>query len=69
MERADLNGVIIKDVKWNNCSLKDTKLHNVKISQFDLSNDEIIEMLSEADLTGADWDGVADDIKEMIVEY
>lgn len=67
LERADLNGAIIKKVNWQNCSLKDAKLQNVKISQFDLSSDEIIEMLAEADLSDANWKDVPEEIKNMIL--
>ena len=67
LERADLDGAIIKKVNWQNCSLKDAKLQNVKISQFDLSSDEIIEMLAEADLSDANWKDVPEEIKNMIL--
>lgn len=67
LERADFNGAVIKNVNWQNCSLKDAKLQNVKMSQFDLSNNEIIKMLIEADLSNANWEDVPEAIKNKIL--
>ena len=47
--------------------MEGTLLYGVKLSQFDLNNPEIIEMLSEADLSGADWTGVTEGQKQMLL--
>ena len=68
LERANLNGIIIENVIWDNCSLKDAKLHNVKMKQFDLTNEEIKTMLLEADLDNADWEEVSLEIRSIFLK-
>lgn len=57
---ASLNNVIIKKCTWDDCIMQNTKLQNIDISQFDLNDDSIIEMLSEADLTNVIWNLVTE---------
>ena len=42
-------------------------LSGVKLSQFDLNNLEIIEMLAEANLENSDWTGVTAEQKKMLI--
>ena len=44
-----------------------TKLDDVKLTQFDLEDNDIIEMLAEADLTYADWTGVSEAIRRELL--
>lgn len=45
-----------------------TKLNGVKLMQFDLDDPNIVEMLAEADLEFADWTGVSDEKRRLLVK-
>ena len=45
-----------------------TKLNGVKIAQFDLDDLNIVEMLAEADLEFADWTGVSEERKRLLIK-
>lgn len=66
LSRADLSGIKIKSANWTNCIMANAKLDNVKILQFDLEDDDIVEMLSEADLSKADWSGVSESQRQKL---
>lgn len=67
-ERADFNGVKIKNTSWMNCSMKSAKFDNVRIAAFNLKDPEIVEMLSEADLTHAIFDDVPEEIIKKLIQ-
>ena len=67
LTRADLTNVIIESGNWKNCLLEDAKLDGVKLVQFDLDNPEIIEMLCEAHLEHADWTGVTEEQRVLLL--
>lgn len=67
LTRADFSNVIIKQANWENCIMEGTILYGVKLSQFDLDNPEIIEMLAEADLSGADWTDVTKEQRRILM--
>lgn len=67
LSRADFSNVVLESANWENCIMEGTVLHGVKLQQFDLDNPEIIEMLAEANLSGADWTGVSKEQKQMLL--
>lgn len=67
LTRADFSNAELESADWENCIMDGALLYGVKLSQFDLDNPETIEMLSEADLSGADWTGVTDGQKQMLL--
>lgn len=67
LTRADLTNVTIEGGIWKKCLLEDAKLDGVKLVQFDLDNPDIIEMLCEAQLEHADWTGVTEEQKKMLL--
>lgn len=56
--RANLRNWKIINVKFNDCVMKNAVLRDVDISQFNLNDQDILEMLATANLTGADWSKV-----------
>ncbi len=67
LTRADLSNVTIEGGTWKNCILEDAKLDGVELVKFDLDNPECIEMLCEAHLEHADWTGVTEEQKMMML--
>ena len=67
LSRADFTGAKIISANWEGCLMDGTKLDNVKLMQFDLEDNDIIEMLAEADLTYADWTGVSEAIRRELL--
>jgi len=67
LTRADLTNVTIEGGNWKKCLLEDAKLDGVKLVQFDLNNPEMIEMLCEAHLEHADWTGVTEEQRKMLL--
>lgn len=67
LSRADFSNAVLESANWENCIMEGTVLYGVKLQQFDLDNPEIIEMLAEANLSGADWTGVTKEQKQMLL--
>jgi len=67
LTRADFSNAILENAAWENCIMEGTILYGVKLSRFDLDNPEIIEMLAEADLSGADWTDVTEEQRRMLL--
>lgn len=67
LTRADFSNAILEDANWENCIMEGTVLYGVRLQQFDLDNPEIIEMLAEANLSGADWTGVTEEQKQILL--
>ena len=67
LSRADLSNAVLESANWENCIMEGTVLYGVKLQQFDLDNPEIIEMLAEANLSGADWTGITKEQKQMLL--
>ena len=67
LSRADFGNAVLESANWENCIMEGTVLYGVKLRQFDLDNPEIIEMLAEANLSGADWTGVTKEQKQMLL--
>lgn len=67
LSRADFSNAVLESANWENCIMEVTVLYGVKLQQFDLDNPEIIEMLAEANLSGADWTGVTKEQKQMLL--
>lgn len=67
LTRADLSNTVLENANWENCIMEDAVLSGVKLSQFDLNNLEIIEMLAEANLENSDWTGVTAEQKKMLI--
>ena len=68
LTRADFSNVEIESADWRNCIMEMTKLNGVKIAQFDLDDLNIVEMLAEADLEFADWTGVSEERKRLLIK-
>ncbi len=68
-ERAILDETTFNNVSFVDCVMSEAKLINVNISSFDLQDDNIIEMLSEADLSEANWDQVDIETKNKILNF
>lgn len=68
LTRADFSNVEIESADWRNCIMEMTKLNGVKIAQFDLDDLNIVEMLAEADLEFADWTGVSEEKKRLLIK-
>ena len=67
LSRADFSNAVLESANWENCIMEGTVLYGVRLQQFDLDNPEIIEMLAEANLSGADWTGVTKEQKQMLL--
>lgn len=63
LTNADLTNVKILCANWNNCIMENAKLSGVRLKNFDLNDNNIIEMLAEADLSNANWDEVTSEQK------
>lgn len=68
LTRADFSNAEIVSADWDNCIMELTKLNGVKLKQFDLDDPNIVEMLAEADLEFADWTGVSDEKRRLLVK-
>ena len=68
LTRADFSNAEIEGADWENCIMEMTKLNGVKLMQFDLDDPNIVEMLAEADLEFADWTGVSDEKRRLLVK-
>lgn len=62
LARANLSEV----VEWRGCIMDDACLKEVNLIWFDLDDSDVIEMLSKADLTEADWTGVTEEQKMLL---
>ena len=67
LSRADFSNAVLESANWENCIMEGAVLYGVKLRQFDLDNPEIIEMLAEANLSGAYWTGVTKEQKQMLL--
>lgn len=67
LTRVDFSGAKIESANWDNCIMEGAKLNGVKLIQFDLEDPNIIEMLAEANLEYADWSGVSEEIKKLLM--
>lgn len=67
LTRADFSNAVLESANWENCIMEGTLLFGVRLQQFDLDNPEIIEMLAEANLSGADWAGVTEEQKQILL--
>lgn len=67
LNRADLSYVTLNKVEWHACTMENTILRGVKLVQFDLTDPRIIYMLAQANLTGADWNGVDNMVKNKLL--
>lgn len=68
LTRADFSNVILEKANWENCIMENTILDGVKLAQFDLNDSDIIEMLAEANLSGADWTDVTDEQRRTLMQ-
>lgn len=66
-ERAILDGTTFTNIEWIDCIMENAKLIDVDMSEFNLEDDSIIEMLSEADLSKANWEQVNVEIKNKVL--
>lgn len=67
LTRADFSNAVLESANWENCIMEGTVLYGVRLQQFDLDHPEIIEMLAEANLSGADWTGVTKEQKQVLL--
>lgn len=67
LNRADLSYVTLDKVKWKFCKMENTILRGVKLVQFDLTDQKIIDMLAQANLTDVDWSGVDNMTKDKLL--
>lgn len=67
LTRADLSGIDIMEANWDNCIMEDARLNGVKLNQFDLDDPDMVEILAEADLGQADWEGVTEEQKRRLL--
>lgn len=68
-ERAILAKTSFSNVSFVDCVMENAKLINVSISSFNLKENSVIEMLSEADLSEANWNQVDIEDKNKILHY
>lgn len=67
LTRADFSNAVLENANWENCIMEGTVLTGVRLLQFNLDNPEIMEMLAEADLSEADWTGVTDEQRRILL--
>ena len=67
LSRADFSNAVFVDVIWDNSVLDGANLKGVKVNSFNLNEDDILEMLSEARLEEADWEGVPTEIRKRLL--
>lgn len=67
LTRADFSNAVLENANWENCIMEGTVLTGVRLLQFNLDNPEIMEMLAEADLSEADWKGVTDEQRRILL--
>ena len=68
LTRADMTGVTIIDCKWEACIMEDAILADVDISSFNLEDEAIVKMLTQADLSDAIWDNVTEKQERRLIE-
>lgn len=68
LTRADFRDAEIEGANGDDCNMERKKRKGVKLIQFDLDDPNVIEMLAEEDLEYADWTGIDDAKRRMLMK-
>ena len=61
---ADFSGATFRNCAFIDCSFGGSNMSGVKLAEFDLSDEALIEALSMAQLDDANWDGMSEEVRQ-----
>lgn len=66
-DRADFTNADIMGCKFIGCDFSDALFSGVKLAGFDMNDPELVASLSKAQLDDADWEGITDETRELLL--